>query len=822
MDTRFTRMPNLSRGSGTVAQGTQVTLAGPAGTTIYYTLDGSDPRASGGGIAPAALVYSGTPITINDNTRVTARAKSATQIDGSTWSGPRIGNFLTDPNPLVVTEINFHPAPPSAAEIAAGFTLADDFEFIEVQNVRNRNLNLAGYKFTGGIEFTFGNLTLTPGQKAVVARNSAAFAARYGGGITVAGQYGNANPLLDTQLDNGGEPIELTGPFDNLVQEFSYADGWYDLVDGNGFSLVVVDPNGPPANWNTKAGWRPSDFRNGSPTSGDTGIAPADGSILISEILSNSNLPAGDRIELYNPTASPIDVRHWYVTDDATNLTKFQFASSTVVPAMGYRVVSKVELGPSFAISNLGGDLILQAANSSNAMIGFQASQDFDGAAFEGTLGRYTNSVGDIDFAPLSTSTLGSGNSAPLVGSVVFNEFMYHPTEDTDPVNEDEYIELYNRTGDSVPLYDPDNLANTWSISGIGDFAFPPGVTIPAGGYVLVTPVQPELFRLLYSVPAEVQIFQYDGGLDNDGETINLFRPGTPEAGGVPQILVDHIQYGETTPWPDLADGEGSSLSRFAVAAYGNEPENWLPSTTGGTPGRTNTYHDITPPTVPTSVATTLMGPTHVDVNWTASIDPQSAVLQYNVFRNGVLIGTSATASFSDMTATAGTPLVYEISAVNLDQAESGDSTPTTPLTIMTIVSAAAPQEHSVRLIFSEPVVEADAEDIGNFSIDGGVRHRRRDPRRRRTNGPLADHVARAGDDLHCHGRRHFRDHRQRGRPQHRIDVCLVGGARSLYRASRQQGHGPGRQSGGGRRAVGAAAGQCRHQQRSHGPRADS
>ena len=722
IDGRFTRMPTLSRGSGTVTQGTQVTLTGPAGATIYYTLNGSDPRAPGGGIAPGALVYSGTPITINDNTRVTARAKTATQIDGSTWSGPRIGDFLTDPNPLVVTEINFHPADPTAAEFAAGFTLADDFEFIEVQNVRDRNLNLAGYKFTGGIDFTFGNLTLTPGQKAVVARNSAAFAARYGAGITVAGQYGNDDPLLDSQLDNGGEPIELTGPFDNLVQEFAYADGWYDLVDGNGFSLVVVDPNGPLANWNTKAGWRPSDFGNGSPTSGDTGIAPADESILISEILSNSNLAAGDRIELFNPTAAPIDVRYWYVTDDETNLTKYQFASSTVVPAMGYRVVSKVELGPSFALSNLGGDLILQAANSSNVMIGFRATQDFDGAAVEGTLGRYTNSVGDVDFAPQTTSTLGGGNSAPSVGPVVIHEIMYHPPEDSDPVNEDEYIELYNPSAADVPLYDVANPGNTWTMTGIGDFAFPIGATIPAGGFVLVTSINPEIFRVLYSVPAAVQIFEMPGGLSNAGETINLFRPGAPEAGGVPAILVDHIQYTDLAPWPQLADGNGSSLSRLSATAYGNEPENWLPSTAGGTPGRTNTYHDTSPPTVPTSVATTLMGPAHVDLTWTASADPQSAVLFYNIYRNNVLVGTSATASFSDTTAIAGTPLVYEISAVNLDQAESARSTPTAPLTIMAISSATAPQEHSVRVIFSEPVVEADAEDLGNYSIDGGVR----------------------------------------------------------------------------------------------------
>ena len=48
---------------GAMGAGTVVSIAGPAGATIYYTVDGSDPRARGGDINPAALIYSG-PITV--------------------------------------------------------------------------------------------------------------------------------------------------------------------------------------------------------------------------------------------------------------------------------------------------------------------------------------------------------------------------------------------------------------------------------------------------------------------------------------------------------------------------------------------------------------------------------------------------------------------------------------------------------------------------------------------------------------------------------------------------------------------------------------
>jgi len=32
---------------------------------------------------------------------------------------------------------------------------------------------------------------------------------------------------------------------------------------------------------------------------------------------------------------------------------------------------------------------------------------------------------------------------------------------------------------------------------------------------------------------------------------------------------------GNADPWPIQADGQGSSLSRTAAAAYGNDPDNW-------------------------------------------------------------------------------------------------------------------------------------------------------------------------------------------------------------------------------------------------------
>jgi len=56
----------------------------------------------------------------------------------------------------------------------------DALDYIELQNVGNDALNLAGVRFTGGIDFTFPDMALAPGQYTVVVADPAAFQSRYG------------------------------------------------------------------------------------------------------------------------------------------------------------------------------------------------------------------------------------------------------------------------------------------------------------------------------------------------------------------------------------------------------------------------------------------------------------------------------------------------------------------------------------------------------------------------------------------------------------------------------------------------------------------
>ncbi|MCU0780636.1 MAG: lamin tail domain-containing protein, partial [Akkermansiaceae bacterium] len=53
--------PEISQRGGAVAPGSSISLSGPGGATIYYTLDGSDPRLPGGAVSPTALAHLNPP-----------------------------------------------------------------------------------------------------------------------------------------------------------------------------------------------------------------------------------------------------------------------------------------------------------------------------------------------------------------------------------------------------------------------------------------------------------------------------------------------------------------------------------------------------------------------------------------------------------------------------------------------------------------------------------------------------------------------------------------------------------------------------------------
>jgi hypothetical protein len=217
-----------------------------AGTQTYYTLDGTDPLLPSGVVNPAAFLYSN-PIAIASTSRLRARS-----VTSGVWSAIASQYYNFEPDALRVSEIMYNPAAPAAG---SPYT-AQDFEFIELRNASNASLNLEGYEFADGIEFTFPNVSIPANGVGVIVANLAAFQSRYGNSITPIGVYGGA-------LDNGGETLLLNNPFGNPAQTFAYDDAWYPSTDGGGASLEV---NGPATlDLNFATSWRASLVTNGTP-----------------------------------------------------------------------------------------------------------------------------------------------------------------------------------------------------------------------------------------------------------------------------------------------------------------------------------------------------------------------------------------------------------------------------------------------------------------------------------------------------------------------------------------------------------------------------
>ena len=209
---------------------------------IYFTTDGSDPRAPSGDISPRASRFDATnaPV-IAVTSRVRARVR-----DGEQWSALTDSTWLVGSErlPIRISEIMYHP-PDSEA-----------LEFVEIQNVSSAPLELGGTRLTGvrygfpsGAEIAAGAvIVLIPDD------DPERFAREYPG-VEVFGTYRG-------HLSNGGETVLLLDRAGGVIDRVTYADGegWPEAADGGGHSLERSRSRagGPES-------WRASDRRGGTP-----------------------------------------------------------------------------------------------------------------------------------------------------------------------------------------------------------------------------------------------------------------------------------------------------------------------------------------------------------------------------------------------------------------------------------------------------------------------------------------------------------------------------------------------------------------------------
>ncbi len=344
--------------------------------------------------------------------------------------------------------------------------------------------------------------------------------------------------------------------------------------------------------------------------------------VVINEVLTHSDLPLEDAIELRNTGAAAINLGGWYLSDARTALKKYRIPANTILPANGYKVFYENQFNAvpndpaSFSLSSAKGDEVyLSVADGQNVLTGSRTKVDFGPAANGVTFGRYVTSAlngSKVEFVAMAQRTLGVdnpatvddfrtgtglANSGPRVGPVVISEIMYHPPDLPGGVDDlsGEFIELRNLSASAVPLYDTTAPTNRWKLRDAVSFEFPANTVMPGNGLIVVVGFNPtdttllNAFKTRYSVQAGAVILgPWDGKLDNSSESIELVRPDSvqttgPDAGLIPFVLVDRVKYTDTAPWPTSPDGAGTSLTRITAGNFGNDPVNWSAATP--TPG---------------------------------------------------------------------------------------------------------------------------------------------------------------------------------------------------------------------------------------------
>jgi PKD repeat protein len=165
---------------------------------------------------------------------------------------------------LVITEIMYNPPEQGT----------DSLEFIELYNNDLVTVNLEGFYFSKGVEFTFPDVAIDPGEYFLVAYNAQAIHNTFGV---------NAYQWIGGALSNGGEEVELSDPY-GVVQDYVPYDSdapWPSLCDGFGPSLTLCYPdqdNSLPESWNASTEYaavnQDGDTIWATPMGGCQGILP--------------------------------------------------------------------------------------------------------------------------------------------------------------------------------------------------------------------------------------------------------------------------------------------------------------------------------------------------------------------------------------------------------------------------------------------------------------------------------------------------------------------------------------------------------------------
>ena len=151
-------------------------------------------------------------------------------------------------------------------------------------------------------------------------------------------------------------------------------------------------------------------------------------------------------------------------------------------------------------------------------------------------------------------------------------------SEESGIINTADWVELHNPTNESIAI-------GLWEFKDGNDthvFIIPENQVLESGAYLVLCK---DSLAFNDNFPNVSNfIGEFDFGLNGGGELVRIF-----DAEG---LLVDEVNYDDSSPWPLEPDGNGPTLELIDPSLDNGLGENWAASDiNGGTPGMINSVY---------------------------------------------------------------------------------------------------------------------------------------------------------------------------------------------------------------------------------------
>ncbi len=438
--------------------------------------------------------------------------------------------YKVQPTDVVINEIMADPTPPVALP---------DFEYLELYNQSNSDIDLDGWTLTiGSSDKVFNAVNLPASNYLIIASEAAQNALS---------EYGQFYGFSSFSLTNSGQTISLNSDDGTLISKISYSSTWYnnpDKADG-GWSLEQKNPTNVCSgseNWTASV-----NGKGGTPGA----VNSVYNNIILLPALSRLDVISANTIQLYftqNMDDESISNAEAYVVNGGIGSPEdiFTFADEP----------KKAEL--------------------------YFANNFADGVTYEIILKSALKNCMQLNFASDTAIYFGLPLAA-AANDIVINEILFNPW-----TNGSDYVELYNRSNKIIDL-------SSLNIGSIKDSPpNPPDTTfykITNYQYLLI----PDEYIVLTKSPDAVK-YQYFTSNPNAFIKVDPFPSYNNDFGKVlltssDNIMIDSLRYSEEMQFPLLIYYDGVALERINPDMPSGAITNWHSAAEDagfGTPGYKN------------------------------------------------------------------------------------------------------------------------------------------------------------------------------------------------------------------------------------------